>query len=239
MSANAPAPPTAVEEFVGTRIRDILAKRLREVSALLAFLRSVQGFMNREDQRTNDLSRLNPALEEAFDEVMGKVTTLDRRNWIQQFRTTLYRLSRLTYNNVYYLATYESDDEAEPRIHSDLVPLLFDVPVSVDGASEWNRIRDPEDSRHLFQGNTRFMTVLARCCSVIWQPETVGDMIAFYTPILETLESNFIDALTTDVVNLAMTEPTPLPTPRATARKPRNAHITALLSRMHALHGTT
>lgn len=236
MSANAPAPPTAVEEFVGTRIRDILAKRLREVSALLAFLRSVQGFMNRTAQHPPNLSE---ALEEAFEEVMGTVTTLDRKNWILLLRRTLYRLSNLTQNSVYDLAAYESDEEAEPTIHLDLVSLLFDVPVSANGGSLWDRICDPGDSRHLFQRHNRFMILVCCCCSVIWQPETVRDMIAFYTPILATLESNFIDTLTTDVVNLAMTEPTPLPTPKATARKPRNAHITALLSRMHALHGTT
>jgi hypothetical protein len=153
------------------------------------------------------------ALEEAFELVYVTRTTLDQHYWILQLRRTLHRFGRLTDNAQYELVGYSSDEAEEPRVPVNIVRLLFDVPVSVDGASVWIRTRDPEASRHLFQSNQRFMTVLARCCRIVWQPETVQNMIAFYAPILETLESNFVDALTVDVASGARTEPPPMPAP--------------------------
>jgi len=249
MAANAPAAQRAVEEFVGTHVRDILAKRLRDVSILLAFLRSVQGLQDTHGLMGSRVYDLLPALERAFELVYVTRTTLDQENWILQLRRTLYRFGRLTNNAQYELVGYSSDEAEEPRVPVNIVRLLFDVPVSVDGASVWIRTRDPEASRHLFQSNRRFMTVLARCCRIVWQPETVQNMIAFYAPILETLESNFVDTLTVDVASGARTEPPPLPAPphqpvmeetieeKLPPHQPgsSHAHISALLSRMQAV----
>ena len=193
MSAPAPPTPAPTEDFVGTTNRGILDKRVREVGALLAFLPSVQALPLPTGIIDDELGRLLKPLKLSFKQVRATRTptadssdeedadssdeedadnagdttpAADPSLWLSQADTSFARFMRHRQILAFALALTESQEEdvqnADPAF-THFVLLLFNVPLLVDGASVYTRIRDPGDVRHTFQGNDAFMALVARC----------------------------------------------------------------------------
>jgi len=206
MSASA----AVVEDFVATTNRVILEKRIKEVSAVLAFLRSVQALPCPANSN-NELSREKEPLLAAFDEVRRSAgTPAQPSHWLALADASWDRF--LLHFNAYIvdLVLYPEDEVDEDTFVANFVLLLFDVPVSADGVPVYTRVVDPGDQRHKFQASADLMAALARCCRILWEPATVDASVAFYSRILDALNARFVDALAEAMARLGVTN-LPLP----------------------------
>jgi hypothetical protein len=127
-------------------------------------------------------------------------------DWLHEFQSTYLWFLSLCNAEISNMATFREQDDAP----EELLSLYFDVPIKslIDGHAMYVPVAGADHARLIFWTDNTMLQAFARCCHMLWwDADTVPELLAFYTRILDTLTSRLRDPLGAAMARLAVTPP--------------------------------